>query len=396
MLDPIIGPSFVQSLFHLPMISVMPYANWVSSLATVVLFAAAGLLMGCGSEPKSTPPPVRTVQTQEARAAATVADRSFSGTLRAPLETNLSFRVSGTVTDVAVDVGSGVEAGEVVARLDPTDYRLQVESARARFREAQAAAENARAEFRRMKALYANDNASLSAYDQARTRYETSQERAEAAGRQLALARKRLGYTRLEAPASGTVAGTRVEEGETVSVGRPVVRLTAGKRLEVQVQVPETLISEIEVGQPARVGATPRRDTAVAATVTEVGTATDGRRPTYPVVVTLDRSVEKLRSGMTARVSFRYEAARGLVVPAEAVSRDENGRFVYVVAADSLTSTARADGRVERQAVTTGDLTPDGIVVTGGLREGQSVVTAGLSQVRPGDLVRISRLLSEQ
>jgi RND family efflux transporter MFP subunit len=160
--------------------------------------------------------------------------------------------------------------------------------------------------------------------------------------------------------------------------------------------VPETLISEIEVGQPARVGATPLRDTAIAATVTEVGTATDGRQPTYPVVVTLDRSVEALRSGMTARVSFRTKGDGGLVVPAEAVSRDEHGRFVYVVGIDSVETTDRVDGRIERRSVETGALTAAGIVVTDGLREGQRVVTAGLSQVRTGDRVRISRLLSDQ
>jgi RND family efflux transporter MFP subunit len=366
-----------------------------SPLALAPLLVAVGLLGGCTSEPEPASSPVRTVQTQPVRSVAAVSARSFTGTLRAPLETNLSFRVAGTVTDVAVDVGSTVRAGEVVARLDPEDYRLQVESAEARYREATAAAENAKAELRRVKTLYAHDNASLSAYDRARTQYETSRNRADAAQRQLELARKRLGYTTLEAPATGTVAGTRAEEGENVAVGQPVVRLTSGDRLEVEVQVPENLISTLGVGQPATVTAPSLRDTSIAATVTEVGTAPNGRRPTYPVVVTLDRSVPSLRSGMTARVSFDPRRAGGLVVPAEAVGRDEEGRFVYVVAPDTAAATdARADGRVERRAVDTGALTPEGIVVTRGLRPDARVVTAGLSQIRSGDRVRISRLLS--
>jgi hypothetical protein len=98
---------------------------------------------------------------------------------------------------------------------------------------------------------------------------------------------------------------------------------------------------------------------------------------------------------MTARVSFDPRRAGGLVVPAEAVGRDEEGRFVYVVAPDTAAATdARADGRVERRAVDTGALTPEGIVVTRGLRPDARVVTAGLSQIRSGDRVRISRLLS--
>jgi RND family efflux transporter MFP subunit len=133
---------------------------------------------------------------------------------------------------------------------------------------------------------------------------------------------------------------------------------------------------------------------AVPATVTEVASAPGGARPTYPVVVTLDRPVERLRSGMTARVAFTPDDASGLVVPAEAVAQGAGRRFVYVVtpsAADSLD----ADGRVERRTVATGDLLSSGLVITSGLQAGDRVVTAGLTKIQDGDPVRISRLLSE-
>ncbi|MFB6273847.1 MAG: efflux RND transporter periplasmic adaptor subunit [Salinibacter sp.] len=359
------------------------------------LLATLLLLTGCSAE-QSGPasPTVRTVQTAPIQSRAEASARSFTGTLRAPLETNLSFRVAGTVTDVRVDVGSAVEEGDLLARLDAEDYRLRMESARASYRQDKAAAENARSELRRIKALYANDNASLSAYDRARTQYETATNKAKAAKRQLDLARKRLGYTRLTAPASGTIAAKRVEEGETLGVGQPVVRLAAGKRLEVQ--VPENFITQIEVGQSASDTVTALRGTPVPATVTEVASAPAGRRPTYPVVVTLNNSVPALRSGMTARVQFDLGSDGGLVVPAEAVGEDPDGRFVYVVDRHAGPDSLAADGRVARRAVTTGDLTPSGLVVTSGLQPGDQVVTAGLSMLRDGDPVRISRLLSDR
>jgi RND family efflux transporter MFP subunit len=372
-------------------------------IALVLAFLVA--LAGCSSDAEQgSSTTVRTVHAQTARAVSTVNTRSFSGTLRAPLETNLSFRVPGQVTDVRVDVGTRVEAGELIARLDAEDYRLEVEAARASYRRAKAAAENAKAELKRIKALYADDNASLSAYDRARTNYETAKNQAEAAERQLDLAQKRLGYTRLTAPASGSIADKMVQEGENVSVGRPVARLTAGDRLEVQVQVPEDLISDIEVGRSVTVTSTAVPGTKVDGTVTEVASAPNGRRPTYPVVVTLDRSVEALRSGMSARVGFGIGEQNGFVVPSGAVSRDQQGEFVYVVdtsapdttaSSSAASSSTGADGVVRRRAVTTGELTAEGIIVRGDVQSGDRVITAGLSTISHGDKVRLSRLFTD-
>lgn len=365
---------------------------------SIVLAAVALILTGCSTPEPDEPstPRVRTVQTQPVRPLAEVTARQFSGTLRAPLETNLSFRVPGQVTAVHVDVGSRVQAGDVIARLDAADYRLEVEAAAAAYRQARAAAENARAELRRIKALYADDNASLSAYDRARTTFETTQNRAQAAQRQVELARKRLGYTELTAPAAGSIADKRVEAGENVAVGQPVMRLTSGQRLEVQVQVPEDQVTQIQVGQRARVHASLVPDEGVPATVTEVAAAPGGQRPTYPVVVTLDAPASTLRSGMTARVAFDRGETPGLVVPAEAVSQDDAGRFVYVVAPDTAGTRAHAGGRIERRAVQTRALTSHGLVVTDGLQPGDRVVTAGIAHVRDGDPVRIARLLSNR
>jgi RND family efflux transporter MFP subunit len=174
------------------------------------------------------------------------------------------------------------------------------------------------------------------------------------------------------------------------------VRLAAGERLEVQVQVPENLITQIEVGQPASVTATALRGAPVPATITEVASAPAGRRPTYPVVVTLDDSVPALRSGMTASVQFDLGGMEGLVVPAEAVGEDPRGRFVYVVNRGAAPDSIAADGRIARRAVTTGDLTPNGLEITKGLQPGDQVVTAGLSVLGDGDPVRISRLLTDR
>jgi RND family efflux transporter MFP subunit len=367
-----------------------------SSSAITLITALVIVLTACESESESSASrSIRTVWAETVRPASQMQDRTFSGTLRAPLETNLSFRVPGQVTDVFVDVGTAVEAGDRLARLDPEDYRLEVEAARASYREAKAAAENARAEMKRVRSLYADDNTSLSAYDRAKTQLATTENRAEAAERKLQLAKKRLGYTVLTAPESGSIGRKFVQEGENVRSGQPVVRLTGGEGLEVQVQIPEDLISRIEVGRSATVVSPMRPDSSFHATVTEVASAPGGSRPTYPVVVALDEAAPGLRSGMTARVAFDGRTQQRIVVPPEAVGSDGTTPFVFVVESSERADSTAADGTIARRRIETGALTPEGLVVTNGLSAGDRVVTAGGSSLRSGTPVRISRLLSD-
>jgi RND family efflux transporter MFP subunit len=288
----------------------------------------------------------------------------------------------------------------VIATLDREDFRLQVEAARASYRQARAAAQNARSELRRAKALYADDNISISDYERAHTTYETKQNQSEAALRRLDLAKKRLAYTRLTAPTPGSIAGTRVEAGENVRAGQPVARLTSGDRLEVTVEVPEGMVERIQTGQQAAVTATTMGDSTVMGAVTEIAAAPSGSRPTYPVVVTLRKPVPSLRSGMSAQVRFTSDHRSGLVVPSSAVSEDHRGRFVYIVdcpgATADTTLASGADGRIRRQAVSTGDIIDRGLVIRDSLGAGDEVVIAGHSMIAPGDPVRISQLLTDR
>jgi RND family efflux transporter MFP subunit len=374
----------------------------VAALLLGMLLTAAALLVlaGCGGEDApagaDAGPTVRTVHAARAQSLADAGARRFAGTLRAPRETNLSFRVPGRVTRVAVDVGSRVAAGQTVAALDAEDYRLEVEAAEARHRRAEASARNAEAEYRRVKALYQNDNASLSAYDRARTAYETARASSAAAERQLRLARKRLGYTRLTAPAGGSVARVPVEAGENVAAGQPVARLASGDGLEVRVQVPEGVVTRLALGDTVAVGASALGDTTATGTITELATAADTGRPTYPVVVTLGDVPRGLRAGMSARVGLRLGAQTGVVVPTTAVSHDAGGAFVYALAPAPDSLADRADGVARKQRVTPGALTAEGLRLTSGLAPDARVVAAGLAHVTDGTPVRISKLLATE
>jgi RND family efflux transporter MFP subunit len=359
----------------------------------------------CGSDPEPLPPPVVRVAVVGTGMSS---ERSFTGTTQAASESRVAFQVGGTMVRRSADIGDRVRAGQVLAELDPSDIALQRQQARAGLaqaeaglRQAQAGARLAQAEYDRIRALYTDDLIALSAYDGARTGRDTSAEAVrqaqsgvEAARDGVALADRALGYTRLVAPAAGSVGDVYAEPGELVAPGQPVVLIASDSApMEVRFDASEGAVGSLASGQRVRVTLSALEGT-FNGTIAQVGTAAARGGTTYPVTVRLENADARVRSGMTARVTLKGEGnddgPRRLVVPAAAVDRDEQGTYVLVVSGQA--SGALMDSaRVERRAVETGHLLPGGVEVTSGLSSGERVVAAGLSDVLPGQRVRIAR-----
>jgi RND family efflux transporter MFP subunit len=344
------------------------------------------LLFGCGGDdiPTETLRPVRYTQVFSTGASRA---RAFSGVARARVESRLSFRVAGSIQRVPVDIGDEVRAGQLLAEIDPEDYRLQLEQAEAALTRARAEARNAAANFDRVRQLYETNNASPNQLDQARAGSESAAAQVQSAENRRDAARLQLSYTRLTAPAAGQVAEVDVEVNENVSAGQPVLLLTSASELEVEVAVPEVLISRVREGDEVTVTFDALPDNSITARVTEVGVVAGGLATTYPVAVRLGRPVEGLRSGMAAEVTFRFESTDSrerIIVPASAVGEDRDGRHVYV-----LQRIEDGIGIALRRPVTVGELTGEGFEVLDGLFDEELVVTAGVSRIRDSLRVRI-------
>ncbi len=351
---------------------------------------AAAAQLGCGGEAAESEPVIRPVRYEEVAATGGRRERSFSGTARAGVESQLSFRVPGTVESVSVAIGETVRKGQVIARLEDTDYELQVREAEAALAQAVAAERRADADYDRVRGLYENRNAAKSDLDAARAQAESSAAQVEAARRRLELARRQLAYTRLVAPVAGAIASVAVEANENVAAGTPVALLTSGARPEVEVAMPEALIARVEEGAPAAVTFDALPGERFEATVTEVGVAATGAGATFPVRVRLQAAEGSIRSGLAATVTFRFESGGGerILVPPVAVGEDRDGRFVFVLeqgdAGDAELATAR------RRSVRVGDLTSEGLEITDGLAGGELLVTAGVRRIQDGQQVRLS------
>ena len=349
--------------------------------------AVVGVLMACGDDAPPPEPVIRPVKTQKVYASGGERVRAFPGTARAALESQLSFKVQGTIEEIRVDVGDKVRAGQVLARLDPKDFELQVENGRAQLASTEAQAVNAEASYKRVQDLWQNDNASASDLDAARARAVSAHENVISAKKSLELMELQLSYTELKAPVEGAIAAVPPEVNENVGPGQPVVLLTSGSQLEVGVAVPGVLIAKIREGGEVEVAFDALEDQRFTARVTEVGVAATGGTTTFPVAVLIDHPDPACRPGMAATVSFRFGGSgrAKLFAPSVAVGADRDGRFIYVVQAQG-----EGFGVVRRRPVQVSDeITAEGLEIISGLEDGEEVVIRGVTRIVDGQKVRL-------
>ena len=345
-------------------------------------FLSIGLLQGCEQEEVVSEPPLRTVRFVEVQAAEDSRVRTFTGVSRSAQEAKLSFKVSGTLTELDVAVGDQIEKGQTIARLDASTYQLQQQQAAADLTRAQAEERNANANYQRVRGLYENNSTSRTELDTARAAFESTKALVSASARAVELARLNVSYTRLIAKEDCSVATTSVEVGENIQAGQEVVLINCGESLNIDISVPESLISSFSPGMSAKVDFDAIPDQSFEGKVVEVGISATGT--TFPITINLD-SVENLRSGLAAQVEFEFELKETVpVIPVVAVSEDQTDRFVYLLTDGDEAGT----GVVKRQTVAVGELTTNGIEIREGIQQGDRVIVAGISVIRDGMLVK--------
>ncbi|MBP7829795.1 MAG: efflux RND transporter periplasmic adaptor subunit [Kiritimatiellae bacterium] len=354
---------------------------WAGAVGAAAL-AALAALAGCSKQEAPPPAVVRPVVTVKVEDSGGTRTRSFSGTARAAVETILSFRVGGEIVELPVKIGTAVQAGDLVARLDATDYELQAKQLEAQRAQAEAEWKRAQADYDRVKLLYESQNASKSDLDQARAAFDSTAAQRDAVGKSLQLSRQQLEYCVLRAPIAGAIASRPVDIHQTVQAGQAIATLTAGEQMELLIGVPETLIARVHVGDAARIQFEALPGEPFDAGVSEVGVEPTASS-TYPVKLVLQKADGRIRSGMIgeAQLTFAAEEGGGLNVPPAAVVSEPDGRrFVWVLDESS--------GTVRRRDVRIGALTSDGLQIVEGLQAGEDIVIRGVHRVEDGMAVR--------
>lgn len=346
-----------------------------------VLLAVAFLAACARTEPAPEPP--RPVLTQVVAAGASATRDVYAGEVRARHETDLAFRVAGKIVARNADAGNRVKKGQVLARLDPDDARLAAQAAVAQRASAESELALAKAEMGRHADLLARKFISQSAYDAKQNAYAAAQARAEQARSQAAITANQASYTTLVADADGVVISVAAEPGQVVTAGQPVLRLAHAGEKEIVVNAPESRLARFKPGQQVAISLWSNPSATFAGRIREVAGGADPATRTYAVRVTAIDPPASAQLGMTANVLFASGADANLVLlPLTALAREKNDPAVWVV--DPATS------RVKLRSITVGQFREDGVTVTGGLKPGEVVVTAGVHRLKPDQAVRLA------
>jgi len=357
------------------------------SLLTIILSACL-LLSACLEkeepviEQRIRPVKVVTVSTEP-----TDIYRRFAGGSQAAISSKLSFRTSGQVVELAVKVGQNIDRGSLIARLNDSDLRIQLEREEASHRQAIAQAKNSRSQFERIQNLLDRKLVSKVDFDNAQASDQATQAQLDQVVGSVELSRKQLGYTQLVAPADGCIVSeVHIEVNENVTTGEPVATLNCGTTIEVKVALPENLIYSVTLGDTVNVNFPSLKKRNFPAIISEIGSASSANTA-FPVTVRLANDDNLLRPGMAAEISFHISNAQlsdNLWIPLIAVGSEGAQRFIYLYDA-----TDERRGVVKRQNIEIGDFTLKQVEVLKGVAEGDRVVVAGLSQIYPGLEVKL-------
>jgi len=361
-------------------------------LTITVLFALAA----CGEKEVEKKDVIRPVRAMTIAEPEPFTGRWFPGKATATQEANLSFRVAGTVDKLPVDIGDMVTQGHLLARLDPRDYQVALNDAKAQLGKANAGLSFAESEYARVARVFEKDPGAVSKsmVDVRKAELDTAKAQILSARAVVESAEDNLSYTYLKAPYEGTVVEKFVEQFEDVQAKESIIRVLDTSSIEFTVQVPELMMKDVETVRStggAYVVFDTYPDFKVHARIKEIGKEASKTTRTYPVtMIMVQPDGFMILPGMSGKATADKEAAAvvaensGLVgneIPITATfSDDAEHSYVWVIGQDNQ--------KVTKREVNVITLTENGTLVTG-LEVGEVIATAGANLLIEGQKVRI-------
>lgn len=344
--------------------------NWKVIKTCGAFLALSVIFTGCRArhEAGTETSPVRVVVSRVAPAE-TGREFAYSGTITESETLPQSFSVTGTVTRVYVNEGDVVAKGTLLAELDDTSYRQMLEMAKAAERQAEDA-------FNRLSRMYKNGNLPEVKYIEV----ETGLQRARAAA---AIAKKNVGDCRLRANAAGYVGKRGVDPGMVAIPSLDSITIVRIDKVFARIPVPENDIALLHKGDRAviRIGALGSRE--FTGKIESIGVLADPIAHSYRIRIAVANSDRAIKPGMVCAAIIKgLEKSSGLVIPNQAVLIDETGRN-YVYCLD------RTGNKASVRYVKLGELLQNGIRITSGLSEGDSIVIYGQHKLVDGATVHV-------
>jgi RND family efflux transporter MFP subunit len=354
-------------------------------LAGVALALVAIALAGCNDKVAEKPAPSRPVLVATAHYEAETPERSFVGTIRPRIESDLGFRVPGKVAKRLVEVGQTVDIGQPLATLDEIDLKLQAEQAVAEFTAATGVLVQAAAAEQRAKDLKGKGWTTDAQLDQARAAADEARARLNRAERSVDLTKNSLSYATLDADARGVVTATLIEPGQVVASGQTAIRVARFAEKEAVVAIPETLVGRAKSGTAtATLWSEPGKK--YSAKLREIAPTADPATRTYLAKFSLPDVGDTVSLGMTATLTLCDRATTRVArLPLSALFNEGDKPSFYVV---------DDQGEITLKPVQVKAYESNDVVITGGVEEGAKVVALGVQKLDPSQKVRVVTALS--
>jgi RND family efflux transporter MFP subunit len=355
----------------------------LSRLALGLALPVLVLLAGCSRrEPQAEP--VRAVKVMTVGASGMQARQEFAGEVRPRVESRLGFRVAGKITQRQAEVGQHVKAGTLLAQLDPQDYRLAADAARAQVAAAATNRDLAAADYKRYQTLREQNFISGAEVERRASTLKAAQAQLDQAQAQLAAQGNQARYTRLVADVSGVITAVEAEPGQVVTAGMPVVRIAADGPRDVVFAVPEDKVAGVHPGSAVGVRLWASA-TELSGQVREVAATADPATRTYPVKVSLPGAAQPpLGATVTVLPQALSQAGSQVIkIPTSALRQEGQGSAVWLLDRQTMT--------LKSQPVQVATADGNEAVIGAGLAPGMVIVSAGVHVLAAGQKVTIWR-----
>jgi len=306
--------------------------------------------------------------------------RLYAAVVKPRIEAVQSFRVAGRIAARLVEVGDQVRAGQVLAKLDATDWALNSQALRGQLASAVAQRDSARADLARYDDLTAQKLMSPAELDRQQHAVSAANAQVSALTAAAREADNKLGYAQLRADADGVVTQVIAEPGQVVSEGAPVMAVARTTEREVEFSVPEQDRGDLRVGQAVQIALWWAPDTWMEGRVRWIAPTADQATRAFQVRASVNAPPATLGFGMTATVRVSRGAAGGRVtLPIAAVFEHDGGGAVWIL--------EPASGALRLSSVTVSGLEGNRYVIAAGVKPGDLVVTAGVHRLTAADHV---------
>lgn len=320
---------------------------------------------------------------------------SAVGTLKARDTSPLSPKVAGSVNQILVDVGDRVKVGEVVIKLDRTNFDLGVKQAQAALAVVQAAIPQAEAQFEQAEKEYRRAtelleekvipqrrfDASEAAFKTAKEAVSSARARHDQAKAALGTALEHLKDADIQSPIGGTVVERNVDIGQAVAPGGQLLRIVDQTSLKADIDLPEGDIGRLAIGATAMITVDSSPGEEFSGKVIVINPMVDRQTRTFRVRIQVPNQAGKLVDGMFAKVKLFMGKRRALSVPRDALQRLPGSGTYYVFVVDG--------NKAVKRTVQVGVIEEQLAEVRDGLAEGEKVVTSGAGRLRSGTEVNV-------